>query len=274
MLPGRSDLLGGCGDYMWIFNSKHCPTCSRHRSIGSPQIPLVESHDDPQEPVRKLSNCATIDSAIRCARSIGRPLRASASSSVAIFSEDQHLEIVIAIDVGRASRQRCGAIDRLGHYANIAARFAQYAQSRMTIAVGDRCVCRSPLDGASSDARGLSAVLRIRRLLTAMESASTESNPLYAATRIASLMRHRSLVVMLTDLDDATITGQLASAMRLLLPKHLPLVAGLASVEVDQLAQAPSKTWLDRPTSLLLLKNTAHACNAMCRLCEVSARRR
>jgi len=164
------------------------------------------------------------------------------------FSEDQHLEIVIAIDAGRASRQRCGSLDRLGHYANIAARFAQYAiahDDRVGVVVfADRPLTVLP------PTRGLSAVLRIRRVLAAMECAAVESNPLHAAVRIARLVRHRSLIVMLTDLDDATVASQLAAAMRLLLPKHLPLVAGLASPEADQLARAPSRNWLDPYQSL------------------------
>ena len=64
-------------------------------------------------------------------------------------------------------------------------------------------------------------------MLTAVQPAAAESNPLNAVLRIRQLVRHRSLVVMLTDLDDASVAGQLASAARLLLPKHLPLVAGL-----------------------------------------------
>jgi hypothetical protein len=62
--------------------------------------------------------------------------------------------------------------------------------------------------------------------------------------RIRQLVRHRSLVVMLTDLDDATVAGQLASAARLLLPKHLPLVAGLASPEAQALANSQASGWL------------------------------
>ena len=164
------------------------------------------------------------------------------------FSEDQHLEIIVAIDAGRASRQRCGSLDRLGHYANIAARFAEYAvahDDRVGIVVfADRPLAVMP------PSRGLPAVLRARRVLAAMESAPAESNPLYAAVRIASLVRQRSLVVMLTDLDDATVAGQLAAATRLLLPKHLPLVAGLASHAADRLANAVSHAWIDPYHSL------------------------
>ncbi len=43
------------------------------------------------------------------------------------YTEDQHLDIVIAIDAGRTSALRAGDLDRLGHYINLAARFAEHA---------------------------------------------------------------------------------------------------------------------------------------------------
>ncbi len=158
------------------------------------------------------------------------------------FAEDQHLEIVLAIDAGRTSSLKAGGLDRLGHYANLAARFAENAVLQDD-RVGLLIFADRPL-AACAPMRGLSAVLRIRQMLGAMKLAAAESNPLNAVLRIRSLVRHRSLVILLTDLDDATVASQLAAATRLLLPKHLPLVVGLASPEVEQLAQAPADNWL------------------------------
>ena len=159
------------------------------------------------------------------------------------FSEDQHLDIVIGVDAGRASGLRAGDLDRLGHFANLAARFAEHAIVQDD-RVGLVLFADRPL-AAIAPGRGVGAVLRIRKTLAAASVVAAESNPLNAALRIRSLVRHRSLIVLLTDLDDATVAGQLASAARLLLPKHLPLIAGLASPEVEALSVAPSKNWLD-----------------------------
>jgi uncharacterized protein (DUF58 family) len=158
------------------------------------------------------------------------------------FAEDQHLEIVLAIDAGRASALKAGSLDRLGHYANLAARFAENAVLQDD-RVGLLIFADRPL-AACAPLRGLNAVLRIRNMLGAMQIAAAESNPLNAVLRIRSLVRHRSLVIMLTDLDDATAASQLAAAARLLLPKHLPLIVGLATPEVEALAQAPASNWL------------------------------
>lgn len=164
------------------------------------------------------------------------------------FTEDQHLDIVIAVDVGRASALRAGELDRLGHYINLAARFAEHAvaqDDRVGIVLfADRPVA------TLAPGRGIGTVLRIRQMLAAAASKLAESNPLNAALRIRSLVRHRSLVVMLTDIDDATVAGQLASAARLLLPKHLPLIAGLSSPEAEALRTAPAHSWLDPYESL------------------------
>lgn len=164
------------------------------------------------------------------------------------FSEDQHLEIIVAIDAGRASALRAGDLDRFGHYANIAARFAEHAVSQDDqvglVIFADKALA------AIAPGRGIGTVSRIRATLAATKPAAAESNPLNAALRIRSLVRHRSLVVMLTDLDDVTVAGQLASAARLLLPKHLPLVAGLASPEAQTLSHTEAKAWLDPYESL------------------------
>jgi uncharacterized protein (DUF58 family) len=159
------------------------------------------------------------------------------------FTEDQHLEVILAIDAGRASQQRCGSLDRLGHYVNVAARFAEHAVAHDD-RVGLIIFADRPLS-VLPPGRGNSAVLRIRRLLSAVEPARAESNPLHAAMRIASLAKHRALIIMLTDLDDATVASQLAAATRLLLPKHLPFIAGLVSPAAQDLAQITAKSWLD-----------------------------
>ncbi len=164
------------------------------------------------------------------------------------FLEDQHLEIVIAIDVGRSSALRAGTLDRLGHYANLAARFAQHAVAQDD-RIGLILFADRPIAAVAPD-RGLNAVARIRRVLTASKPVQAESNPLNAALRIRSLVRHRSFVVLLTDLDDVTLAGQLASAARLLLPKHLPLIASIGSPEAEHMRYRPARNWLDPYESL------------------------
>ena len=150
--------------------------------------------------------------------------------------------------VNRTSALRAGELDRLGHYINLAARFAEHAVAQDD-RVGVMLFADQPL-AMLAPGRGIGTVLRIRQMLTAATPKLAESNPLNAALRIRTLVRHRSLIVMLTDVDDATVAGQLATAARLLLPKHLPLIAGMSSPEAEAMRTAPAHSWLDPYESL------------------------
>jgi uncharacterized protein (DUF58 family) len=175
------------------------------------------------------------------------------------FSEDQHLEIVVALDAGRASGLAAGATDRLALYANVAARLAQRA-TMLDDRVGLLIYADRPLV-ALSPGHGLAALTRLRAHLAEASVQPGDSNPALAAMRIRSLVRQRSLIVMLSDLDDASSTGELRTAARLLLPKHLPFIAGVASERVAALASAPAQDELQVYRSLAAQEH----CNTLAR---------
>jgi uncharacterized protein (DUF58 family) len=154
------------------------------------------------------------------------------------FSEDQHLEVIVAVDAGRASALGAGDADRLSLYVNAAARLAERAAS-LDDAVGVVVFAARPL-AILAPARGAAAVARIRDLLTACRAQQSESNPVLAAARIHALAQRRSLIVILTDLEDASAGEQLLKAVRLLTPKHLPFIAAFQSTRVEALAGAPA----------------------------------
>jgi uncharacterized protein (DUF58 family) len=159
------------------------------------------------------------------------------------FSEDQHLDVLVAVDAGRFSRVQTGRLDRLGLYANLAARLAEVAthnDDRIGLVVyANRVLATCP------PARGLGAVTRLRRTLEQLAVQPAESDPTLAAVRIRTLLKHRALVVLLTDLDDASIATQLTRAVRLLSPPHLVVVAGVRSPEIATLARREAYAWAD-----------------------------
>ena len=63
-------------------------------------------------------------------------------------------------------------------------------------------------------------------------------------------MRHRSLVVLLTDIEDAGSEAPLSAALRLLQPRHLPFVVGLSQLEPLAIAERNPQDWLDPWLSL------------------------
>lgn len=140
------------------------------------------------------------------------------------LSEERHLEILIAIDAGRASGLAAGQIERLGLYVNVAARLAQRA-SDMDDAVGVLVFGSQPL-ALLPPARGEATVVRIRRVLTACRVQAGMSNPALAAARIRASSPRRTLVVLLSDVADSS-REQLLQAVRLLSPKHFTIIAGL-----------------------------------------------
>ena len=157
------------------------------------------------------------------------------------YSEDQHLDVLVAVDAGRLSQVRAGQLDRYGLYANIAARFAESVipnDDRIGLLVfADR-----PL-AFSAPGRGLPAATRLRRSLEQLKVEAAESDPLAAAISIRRSLRHRSLVVLLTDISDGVIADSLARAVKLLSPPHLVVVAGVRSQEIADLARAEGTDW-------------------------------
>jgi uncharacterized protein (DUF58 family) len=159
------------------------------------------------------------------------------------FSEDQHLDILVAIDAGRFSRVRVGALDRFALYANIAARFAEIATPNDD-RVGIMVYSDRPLV-TCVPARGLPAVTRIRQALEGLSLQAAESDPVMAAVAIRGTLKHRGLVILLTDFDDANVADLLARAVQLLSPPHLVVVAGVRSPEIANLAVSEAREWRD-----------------------------
>jgi uncharacterized protein (DUF58 family) len=172
--------------------------------------------------------------------------KASARSGALVtreFSEDQHLDILVALDAGRFSRVRAGRLDRFGLYANITARFSQLATANED-RVGLVVFAERPLAVCAPD-RGLRAVTRLQTTLAGCAAQRCESDPLAAALQMRALLKHRSLIVWLTELDAAAAVEPLARALRLLVPPHLVVVAGIRSGELPELAQRAARNWRD-----------------------------
>lgn len=151
------------------------------------------------------------------------------------MSQDQHLEVIVAIDAGRASGLGAGETDRLGLYVNVAARLAERAVM-LDDAVGVLIFAAQPL-ARLPPARGAAAVIRIRGLLAACRVQTGESNPVLAAAAIRGMAARRSLVVFLSDFEDAAAGEQLRDAVRLITPKHFAFIAGFESARIEALAR-------------------------------------
>jgi uncharacterized protein (DUF58 family) len=85
-----------------------------------------------------------------------------------VFSEDQHLEVMILVDAGRTGRTQIDGMSQLAHYVNLAARFAEYCvagDDQVGLVVfADRPLC------TVAPGRGTAAVSRIRGALSGIET--------------------------------------------------------------------------------------------------------
>lgn len=159
------------------------------------------------------------------------------------FSDDQHLEVVVMLDVGRTSRTQIDGMSQLGHYVNLTARFAEYC-----VAGDDQVGLVAFADGvvaALRPDRGLRAVRRMRSVLSGLATRPVESDVLGAALRVRRIVQHRCLVVVLTDLYEHSATSQLVQTTRLLVPKHLPFAVGLLGKDTIALGARGAEGWLD-----------------------------
>lgn len=198
--------------------------------------------------------------------------KASARSGkhmVRVFAEELHVELLIVIDAGRTSALRAGALTRLGHVANSAARLAEQA-----ILNGDRVgvvVFADTVIESLPPLRGSAGLLRVRAVLERLESRARESNPLAATLHARRLARQRCLVVVYSDIGEADAAGQLAKATALLTPKHLPLIAALHEPEISALAAQPARDWLDPYISYAACETLHNATLAAHRLRRLGA---
>lgn len=186
-----------------------------------------------------------------------------------VFNEDQHLEVMILLDAGRTGRTQIDEIDQFGHYVNLAARFAEYC-----IAGDDRvgliAFTNRPI-AALPTGRGIGAIRRLRHTLAQLAPAPVDADVVQAALHLKRLLRHRSLVVILTDLYERSSTSQLVQASRLLLPQHLPLIVGITSEDVIRLAGMPARGRLDPYYSLAAREYRQHVAANAARLAQLGA---
>jgi len=113
-------------------------------------------------------------------------------------------------------------------------------------------------------------VTRLRGVLEQLSVQAAESD-LRRRVSMRTLLKHRGLIVLLTDLDDANIADQLSRAVRLLSPPHLLVVAGVHSGEIAALAQGEAREWLD-PWIALAAPSTRRAPPPSASCCSGSAR--
>jgi len=150
-----------------------------------------------------------------------------------VLCEEQHLEVMIVLDIGRTSTVHVDGMTQFSHYVNLAANFARYSLSAGDyvglVAVADRPLVAMP------PSRGPDAVMRINSAMRNLQPQAVETDILAGALEAQRLVRNRSLILFVTDLYSQSTTGEFGRALSLWGKRHLPLVVSLLGEEVAEM---------------------------------------
>jgi len=149
-------------------------------------------------------------------------------------------QVMIAIDCGRLMTAPAGELDKLDHAINAALMLAWVAQ-----AYGDRVGLMTFDDRVTSfikPERGSAQLRRITEELYAVKPEYVEPDFGHAFTHLSLRLGRRSMVVILTDLQDPEASKELVAHCLRLAARHLVLVVAMSDPSVVNAREAPVTT--------------------------------
>jgi uncharacterized protein (DUF58 family) len=159
------------------------------------------------------------------------------------FQAESNQNVIFALDVGRGMRGESGgltAVDCALNAALLTADVALRSGDKAGLLVFDEVPrCFVPPTGGSGGAR------KLTRAVYALEAGHSVTDYCAAMTFLQTRVRGRSLFVVFTNLLDPRSGSDLASSMKGLLPRHLPLCVLLRDTDVEELVAAPLRRRYD-----------------------------
>jgi uncharacterized protein (DUF58 family) len=149
-------------------------------------------------------------------------------------------QVMIALDCGRLMAAPAGELDKLDHGVNAALMLAWVAQ-----AYGDRVGLMTFDDHVTNfikPERGSTQLRRLTEALYAIKPQQVEPDFGHAMTHLALRIGRRSMVVVLTDVQDREASKELVAHCLRLSAKHLVLVVAMSDPAVLAARNAPIAT--------------------------------
>jgi uncharacterized protein (DUF58 family) len=149
-------------------------------------------------------------------------------------------QVMIALDCGRLMTAPAGDLDKLDHAINAALMLAWVAH-----AYGDRVGLMTFDDrvmGFIKPERGSAQLRRITEALYAIEAEYVEPDFGHAMTHLALRLGRRSMLVVLTDVQDPEASKELVAHCLRLAARHLVLVVAMSDPAVLAARDAPVVT--------------------------------
>jgi uncharacterized protein (DUF58 family) len=156
------------------------------------------------------------------------------------FQAESNQNVVFAIDVGRSMRGDTGGLTSIDHALNAALLTADVALrggDKAGLMVFDEVPRRFvPPTGGRAGGR------RLTRAVYALEAGLAATDYHSAMGYLRAQVRVRSLFIVFTNLLDPRSAKELSTAVKGLLPRHLPLCVLLRDTDVEALATAQAST--------------------------------
>ncbi|HEY3084431.1 MAG TPA: DUF58 domain-containing protein [Candidatus Dormibacteraeota bacterium] len=149
-------------------------------------------------------------------------------------------QVIIALDCARLMTAPAGDLDKLDHAVNAALMLAWVAQ-----AYGDRVGMMTfddDVTGFIKPERGAAQLRRITEALYAVRPQYVEADFGHAMTHLALRVGRRSMVVILTDVQDPEASRELVAHALRLAARHLVLVVAMSDPAVLDARDAPIET--------------------------------
>jgi len=155
------------------------------------------------------------------------------------FQAESDQNVVFAIDVGRGMRGETGGLTAIDHALNAALLTADVALrggDKAGLMVFDETPRRFVPPTA-----GRAGGHKLTRAVYALEAGLAATDYRAAMAFLRTQIRTRSLCIVFTNLLEPRSAKELASAVKGLLPRHLPLCVLMRDTDVEALATAPSR---------------------------------
>ena len=157
------------------------------------------------------------------------------------FRAERNHQVVLAIDTGHLMREPLAGIPRLDHAINsglLLSYFCLRTGDRVGLyGVDEKVRCFAEPQG------NVQAFPRLQRLSASLQYSASETNFTLGLAELATRLRRRSLVVLLTDFNDTTGAELMLENVDRLSRRHLVLFVALRDAGLDELAER-------RPASL------------------------
>ena len=154
------------------------------------------------------------------------------------FQAESNQNVVFALDVGRAMRGESEGITSVDHALNAALLAADVA-----LRGGDKAGFLAFDDAPRAfmaPTGGRAGARKLTRAVYALDAGLHASDYRAAMGFLRTQVRARSLLIIFTNLLEPRSAKELASSLRGLLPRHLPLCVLMRDLDVEALATAPA----------------------------------